>query len=169
MKKLYFKQKIMKITDHYEVYNEDQEIEYYVDEDFKFISFRANVTDADGEYVFSIEKDIYTPFIKFNINFRDGSNIILKNKFSILKNKMSIEGDDLSLRLEEDYFNYDVAVYNENETIAVIKRKYLSFSDTYELTIFDDYYTDIILAIAIGVDCIRDNNERKSQNDRKKR
>ncbi|NLC96036.1 MAG: hypothetical protein GX675_00485 [Erysipelotrichaceae bacterium] len=163
MKKLYFKQKIIKITDHYEVYNENQEIEYYVDQDFKFIGFSVNVTDAKRDYVFNIEKEILSIFPKFYINFRDGSNITMKSRFSMLRKKIDIESDDLSLRLEGDYFNYDFTVYNEDEAIAVIKKKFLSFSDTYELTIFDDYYTDIILAVTIGVDCIKDDERRNSQ------
>ncbi|MDI9517842.1 MAG: LURP-one-related family protein [Erysipelotrichaceae bacterium] len=156
MKKLYFKQKVFKITDHYEVYNEHDEIEYYVDQDFRFMGFSVNVTDAGRNYVFNIEREVFSLLPKFYINFKDGSNLIMKSRLSFLKKVIDVESEDLQLRLEGDIWDYNFRVYNQDNEIAFITKKLFSWGDTYEMTILDSYYSDVILAITIGVDCIKD-------------
>lgn len=60
MKKLYIKQKVFKLTDHYPVLNENQEKVYQVDQDFKLIGNRVHVSDSQGNEIFVIDKKIFS-------------------------------------------------------------------------------------------------------------
>lgn len=47
--KLYLKQKVFKFLDHYDVYDENQNAIFTVNQKFKFLGFHADVT-ARGDY-----------------------------------------------------------------------------------------------------------------------
>lgn len=49
MKKLYFKEKFFKITDHYPILDEDGREAYYLDQDFTFIGYKSSVSDPNGK------------------------------------------------------------------------------------------------------------------------
>ena len=58
MKQLFIKQKVLKITDHYPVLDENGNETYHVDEDFKFFGKKIYVTRSDGSHVFTITREL---------------------------------------------------------------------------------------------------------------
>ena len=162
MKQLYFKQKVFKITDSYDVFDENDDVLYHVEEDLKFLGFTVNVTDPSGEYVFSIDKEIFNFLPKFNINFRDGSNIVMQSRFNLFKREIDIDSGGLDLTFVGDWFDLDFQIVKGGEIIAQINKKFLSFADTYTIGVYDEYYIDVVLAVTIGVDCLKDEQSRNS-------
>jgi hypothetical protein len=64
MKKLYFKEKFFKITDHYPILDEDGREAYYLDQDFTFIGYKSSVSDPNGKKIINISRELIAFFPK---------------------------------------------------------------------------------------------------------
>ena len=132
--KLYLKQKVFKFLDHYDVYDENQNAIFTVNQKFKFLGFHADVT-ARGDYQsFEIDKEIITFLPKYVLTFENREKIYLNFRLSFIHRKIDVEG----------------------EVIADISKKWLTWGDTYEVDIYDDKYTSEILGIVIAIDNQKD-------------
>ena len=88
MKKLYFKEKFFKITDHYPILDENENEVYYLDQDFTFIGYKSSVKDFNGKNIFNINREIISFFPRYNVTFNDNTNMIVQQKFEFLKHKV---------------------------------------------------------------------------------
>lgn len=159
MKKLYLRQKIFKITDHYPILNSDEQVEYYVDQDFKFVGLTVHVSDPNRHHLFTVNRKIISLLPKHWVDFADGSSLWLHSRFKLFGTKIDIEPYDLGFTVEGDFFSLNYEVKRFGETVATINRPFFSWSDRYELTILDESLQDLIVAIVITVDAIKDASE----------
>lgn len=161
MKKLYIKQKVFKIRDHYSIYNQYGKKEYYVDQDFKLIGNTVRVRDANGKKVFTIDKKIFNLLPKFTVYFDDGRKIYLSSKLSLFRRKISIKSKGLSLSLKGSVFDYNFDIYDGFTKIASIKKAVISWGDSFQIKVYDESYQDIAVAIMIAVDHLQDVEEAR--------
>lgn len=157
--KLYIKQKVFKITDHYPVLDENQNVVYQVDQDFKIIGNRVRVSNPNGQEIFVVEKEILTFFPKYTVLFHDGREIYIKSRMEFFKKKIDIEQDGQELYLEGDWFDFEFTIYRNSEAIGRISREILTWGDTYQLDVYDQKYQELVLALTIAVDCIKDTQQ----------
>lgn len=71
MYNLYIKQKIFKITDHYDVFDENQNPVYHVNQDFKLIGNTVHVEKKDKTSSFVIDRQLFSLLPKYNVKFND--------------------------------------------------------------------------------------------------
>ncbi len=161
MYELYIKQKVFKITDHYEVFDFAQNAVYYVDQEFELIGNTVHVRKADGQSSFVIRKELFTFLPQYTVDFSNGKSLIIKKNLSFLKTNIDILSDAYSLNLNGDFWGMNFAVYGPEGQIGNIKKEYLSWGDTYTLQIFQPHYEADLLAVLIVVDDIKDTKERR--------
>jgi len=150
MKKLYFKEKFFKITDHYPILDENENEVYYLDQDFTFIGYKSSVKDFNGKNIFNINREIISFFPRYNVTFNDNTNMIVQQKFEFLKHKVEVYLDDETLNLSGNYWHLDFDIKNENKKIiGKVTRELFALTDTYELTILDENYTEKLIALVI--------------------
>lgn len=162
MEKLYIKQKVFKITDHYAVIDENNNEIYYVDQDFKLFGNTVHVSDRNYNELFTINKVILTWLPKYNIEFTDGRLIEIKENFAFFKKSLEISSADFDLDVKGDYLSLNFKIFNNNDLIGEVEKAWLSWGDTFELTVYDESYRDLVLALTIAVDDILD-DEAKSR------
>lgn len=160
MKKLYIKQKVFKITDHYPILNEAQETVYQVDQDFKIFGNTVHVSDAQGRELFVVDKEIFTFLPRFSVTFSDGRVIYLKSRLTFFKKAIDVDPDGLGLVLQGDFWDYNFTLLQNNQVLGRIQKALLTWGDTYEISIHDESQQDLIVAMMIAVDCIKDDQER---------
>lgn len=83
----------------------------------------------------------------------------IQQKMTLFKTKMAIQ--DIGWTIQGDFLGWQYVITDEqNQTIAEVKTKVLSWSDTFEITI-DDTQVDpiIVLAIILAIDTIRDKQQ----------
>ena len=159
MKQLFIKQKVFKITDHYPITDSNGSVHYYVDQDFRFIGHTVHVTRADGSPVFTVDREIFRLLPRYQVHFADGNSIRLQSHFSFLFRRISIAPESANLRLEGDFFDYNFQVYQGNNSIGNIRKVWLTWGDTYELTIYDERFEELFIAVVIAVDRLKDEAE----------
>lgn len=161
MKKLYIQQKVFKITDHYPVIDENQTPIYYVDEEFHFFEKTHHVSDATGNHIFTIKKEVFTLLPNFNIEFHDGNVIHLESKFTFFGKHIEVLPLSYDIRIEGEVFCFNFNIIQGNTVIGKIHRAFLNFGDAFEIEIFDEKYQAMIVAIMIAVDNIIDQAQKR--------
>lgn len=154
--KLYLKQKVFKFLDHYDVYDEEQNVIFTVNQKFRFLGFHADVIAKEGFSSFEIDKEVFRFLPKYILTFEDGEQIILNFRFSLLKRKIDVESTFGNLFVRGSYWDLDFDVLKEQEVIATISKKWLSWGDTYEVDIYDEKYASEVLGIVIAIDSQKD-------------
>lgn len=163
MKKLFIKQAVFKITDHYDIYDENEEVVYHVDQDFRIIGNTVHVFDSDDREIFVIDRVILSLLPKFVIHFFDErGDITIQSKLSLFLRQMEIDPKHLCLSLEGDFFDHHFKIYQEDMMIAEINKKFISFGDSFEITVYDEDKQDLCVAIMIAVDHIQDCQQNSS-------
>lgn len=164
MKKLYFKQKVFKITDHYEIYNENQEPLYKVDQDFTFIGYNAGVAGLHGQGDFTIKRKVPTLLPEYNVEFTDGEHAVIKSRWSFLKARIDIRMGDVHLFVKGNIwgYNYDVIRMDRpgEQLAAHVEEKFLTWGDTYEIRVHDVSLEQLIVAAAIAIDNIKNSQSK---------
>lgn len=161
MKKLYIQQKVFKITDHYPIIDEDENPLYYVDEEFRFFEKTHHVSDASGNHMFTVKKEMLCLLPKFNIEFYNGNVIQLESHFTFFGKHIEVLPISYDIRIEGEPFCYDFNVIQGTTQIGKIHRAFFSFGDAFEIAIFDEKYELLMVAIMIAVDIIIDQAQKK--------
>ena len=159
MKKYYFKEKFFKLTDKYPILDENGNEVYFFDQDFKFVGYKAKLKDMEGKVLFNISKKILSFLQTYYVDFYDGSHMEINQKLSFLKRKVSAFYQGKELTLKGNYLDHDFEVYFKNNLIAEMNKKFFTFTDQYELTVYDESLSLVLIALCL---CI---NEMKNRDD----
>ncbi|WP_058989678.1 LURP-one-related/scramblase family protein [Anaerococcus rubeinfantis] len=159
MKKYYFKEKFFKLTDKYPILDENGNEAYFFDQDFKFVGYQAKLKDMEGNVLFDISKKILSFLQTYYVDFYDGSHMEINQKLSFLKRKVNAFYEGKELNLRGNYLDHDFEVYFKNDLIAEMNKKFFAFTDQYELTVYDEDFTLVLIALCL---CI---NEMKNRDD----
>jgi len=162
MKKLYITQKVFKITDHYPILNANQEPVYQVDQDFKLIGNTVHVKDHNGRELFSVNKEVFTILPKYDVVFNDGRSITLKSRFTFFKKAIDVYMDGHNLLLEGNFLDYNFRLMDGGQIVGSIEKAFLTWGDTYEISVHDESKEEVLIAIMIAVDCIKDSEQNRN-------
>ncbi len=162
MKNYYFKENLFKITDHYPILDDDEREVYYVDQDFTFIGYDVKISDMKGREILKIEKEVFSFLQKFNVNFSDGKFMRVESKISFLVRRIGIDYDGESLNLEGQFPDLNFEIYKGEKVIGEIEKTFFSLADSYKLSVYDEKYTEALLALTLCVNNIKDTAERNN-------
>ena len=166
MKKLYFKEKFLKITDHYPILDEDGRKAYYLDQDFTLVGYKSSVSDGNGALKFKIKRELITFLPKYTISFSNGREMIIQEKLELFRHKIHVYTDNETLELKGDIFSYDFDIKNgAGKNIGTVNRKFFSLTDNYELVIFNKDYTLELIALVICLNNIIDRKKASANSD----
>ena len=89
---------------------------------------------------------------------------VIKRKFSVLRPKVEIESSVSNITLEGDYFAHNFTLLENGVELASVTKKWISWGDSYVITIQDDSKTNFLLAIIILIDSIFHENKSNNNN-----
>ena len=159
MKKLYIKQKLFKITDQYSVLDENQNIIYNVDEEFKFVGKKFNVSDSSGKEVFFVSKILFNYLPQYEICFADGNKVQVKSRLTYFKKQIDIITSGENLMVLGNFGDSEFSIQCGDDIVGKIKKEYLSLGDTFEISVYDESKQDLILGVLIAIDSIKDHDD----------
>ena len=150
MKKLYFKEKFFKITDHYPILDENGREAYYLDQDFTFLGYESKVTDLNAKTILQISRQLLTFLPRYTVSMHDGRSMIVQKKFEFFRHRVDVSLDDDALYLEGDIFHLNFTVTNKNgQTIGAVNKKFFALTDNYELIVYDEAYIEELIGLVI--------------------
>lgn len=160
MRKLYAKQKIFKMTDHYPITDEQGQMVYHVDQPFKLFQFQIDVTYPDGEHCMHIQKEMFTWLPRYQCTFADGRSVTVASQWRLAGDHMTIDSTDFNLSVDRNFASFTTTICLDGEVIGTIKWQ-MKIADTFELTVEDENYQELIVAIFIMIDHLADSRSKR--------
>lgn len=162
MRQLFIRQKVFKLRDSYPVLDQTGKAVYQVEEDFKFFGHTVHVDHADGTRSFVIDKELFTFLPFYRVQFSDGTSMTIKQHFTFFKKEFEINSETHSLSVQGDFFDLNFDVYNGEERVGHIQREWLSWGDTFVISVFNQLFEEELLALLIVVDRVLDDQQRSN-------
>lgn len=148
--KLYMKQKIFSLLDSYKIFNEFDEVEYYVKSELSW-SHSFQVYDKNGICVGKVKQEIFTLLPKFYI-YKDEERIgSVSKELKLFNNNYRIDYKDWYV--EGDIFEWDYSIYDRNNSkVATVEKEIWNFSDTYSIYIENEKDKLDVLMFVLAID-----------------
>ena len=148
--KLYIRQKLLRITDTYDIYDESGRKKFYAECDFTLFLHKLRVYEGNEEFgLVQQEFNLFTPKFSFYMNNEYLGDILKEFTFFYPSYHMDFNG----WRIDGDFFDLNYNVYDQNDNIIMtFKKEFLSFTDEYYLDIKDEKYERLCVLIALAVD-----------------
>ncbi len=152
MKNLYIREKAFSMGPKFFVYDENEQQLYDCEGEIFTLGKRLTMYTMDGQEAAYIEQELWHMMSRYNI-FIDGMCIAsLHQKFRWFETECEIEGPDWTL--SGDFMHHDYAIYEDGREVASVRRRWVSWADTYEIRMDDDADEVLVIAIMIIIDCI---------------
>ncbi|WHA09028.1 LURP-one-related family protein [Enterococcus montenegrensis] len=153
MRKLYIKQKVFSIGEKFNVTDADQEPLYHVQGSFLKIPKQFTIFDRNDHVIGEITKKVLALLPQFTVMIDDEAAIVIKKELTLFKARYHIEADGISV--QGNWWDMDFEVVKDGLQIAVINKRWVSWGDTYEVTVFDERYEKLIVALVVAIDCVK--------------
>jgi uncharacterized protein YxjI len=121
---------------------------------------KIHLYDAAGQELFFIQQKLFRFLPEYHIYSGDTLAAIVKKELTLFRNKLSITSQYGDYTFDGNFLAMDFAIYNQGLMVGELHKKWLTFGDSYELTIYDEDQAAFFCAIAIAIDhCLH--NESK--------
>ena len=150
MMKLYIKQKILSLTDTFDIYDENHNKKYFAKCDFTILLHQLKLYQGNVQIGYVKEHfKLLEPAFSFYLNDELLGKIV--KEVTLFRPKYHLDFNDW--RIEGDFFGLDYEVYDSKGNIIMSFYKELfAFSDCYCLDIKDPRNEKLCLLIALAVD-----------------
>ena len=153
MKTFLVKQKFRLGGERFDIKDDRGVVNYQVEGSFFQIPKTFTIYDAYGEQVSEISKEFFTLLPRFTIQLRDGSNFVIRKKLTFLRDKY--EFDDLELRIEGNIWDLNFKLLDDrDQVIAEIRKEIFHFTSTYNVTVYEDSYADLVISLCVAIDYV---------------
>lgn len=165
MKKYYFKEKFFKITDHYPILDEDGRKAFFVDQKFKFLGYEAAVSDSTDETIFTINRKLISFLPVYEINFKDSKKkMTIKSNISVFRKSIDIISESGKINVKGNLWDYEFKAYFKGDLIGEVSKKLLSFTDQYQLKVYEEDFTEELIALCLSLNNIKDTEKESTRN-----
>lgn len=156
--KLLIKQRVFSWSDTYDVYDENENVRYFVKAEFLSLGHRLHVYDADHNEIGLIKQKLLTLLPAFDIEIHGQDVGRIQKKFTFLKPKYEINFN--GWRVEGDFLGWDYDVYGGCCPLIHISKKLFHWGDTYVIDFAnpEDELMGLMLVIAIDAANCTDGN-----------
>lgn len=154
------KQKLFSLKQDFNIYDHNQTPLFRVSGKLFSIGRKLRIYDAltDEELAY-VKESPFRFLTQLKVYKGTDYTATIQQKMTLFKSKMVIQ--DIGWTIQGDFLGRHYVIKDEeNQTIAEVKAKVLSWSDTFEISI-DDTQVDpiIVLAIILAIDTIRDKQQ----------
>lgn len=155
MTRLYIKQKVFSIGDRYNILNEVGQPVFTVTGEIFTFGAKIHLYDATGSEICYIEQKLFRLLPEYHVYNGNILSAIIKKELSFFRHKLTIQSQLGDYSLEGNLFGMDFSILRDNMIIGELHKVWLSWGDSYELTIQDDNNVPLFCAMAIAIDhCI---------------
>ena len=163
MRTFLVKQKFRLGGERFDIKDEMGNVAYQVEGSFFKIPKTFTIYDVAGEQVSEISKEVLTFLPRFEIQLSNGDSFYIRKKFTFFRDKY--EFDNLGLRIEGDIWDWDFKLLDDrDQVIAEISKEFIRLTSTYNLTVYEDSYADLVVSLCVTIDYV-EMLESQSNND----
>lgn len=150
--KLYIKQKVFSWNDKFTVKDEFGADRYYVEGEFFSWGKKLHVMDAQtGAEAAFIQQKVFSFLPRYYV-FVDGIQVLeIVKEFTFLRPKYTVSGKNWEI--EGDFFAHEYSVIQHGAVVASIAKEWLTWGDSYAITIARQEDEVAALAAVLAIDC----------------
>ncbi len=152
--RLYMKQKLFSWGDKFSIYDERGNERYFVRGEVFSLGKKLHVYSAGGTEVILIKRKIWSFLPRFSISIMAKKAGTVIKHFSLTQQRYTIEG--LNYSVTGDFLAHDYMVYDRALPVAIIKKAWLTWADTYEIDIADYADEFDVISIVLAIDASLD-------------
>ncbi|MBE5934447.1 MAG: hypothetical protein E7262_01475 [Lachnospiraceae bacterium] len=162
--KLYVKQKLTFLKEKFAVTDEQGNEKYYVQGEALSLGQKLHIYDLNNNEVGFIKEKLISFESQFYIYICGHEVGMIKKKITFFKPKYEVDYN--GWRVEGDVMGWNYDVYEGNRVVATIRKKLMSWTDSYEVDIrqAEDELSALILVLAIDAVKSKENSSGVSVN-----
>ena len=157
------RQKLLSFGDDFTIRDESGADRYFVDGKVFSIGDKLSFQDMSGNELARIEQKVLSLVKTYRI-YRGGQLIatVRKKPFTLFRDAFELEDAAAGeLDAQGDFFDREYEFTRDGRTIAVVSKRFFSFSDTYGVDVAEGEDDVLILAATVVIDqCSHDDKER---------
>lgn len=153
--KLYIKQKVFSWGDRFTVKDSAGVDRYFVEGEVFTFGKKLHVYNTAHTEVAYIEQQLFTWFPRYNVSVggREAAQVV--REFSFFRPRYRVEGLDWDI--EGDFFAHEYTARRGETTVAAICKEWMSWGDSYELTVFAPEDEVLALGVVLAIDAAIEN------------
>lgn len=155
MTKYYINQKFS-LRDRFTILDENQEDAFVAEGKFLSLGKRIKLFTMAGEELLFIKQKVLTILSQYDFYIGEEHLCEMKQEFTFFKKRYNIVTP--AWRIEGDVWSLNYEIVEGNQVIARIQKKWFSWMDAYEIDIFEEDYTELLLGIVIAIDADLENS-----------
>ncbi|MGX8710609.1 LURP-one-related family protein [Clostridium sp. KNHs216] len=148
---LYIKQKIFSLKDKYSVCNELGEPVYTVEGELFTWGAKIHLYDLMGRELYYIKQKVLTFLPEYEIFVGEQFCARIKKEFSFFTPRLNVQSSYGDFEIEGGFMEMDFSIYHNGQVFGEIHKKWLSWGDTYCLTVANPenaaFFTSMVIAI----------------------
>lgn len=162
MKYLYIKQKVFSLIDRFKVYDEGQNLQYEAKGKFFTLNSQKDLYRVGEQTkLFTIKQKILTfvpTYYLYNAEDKEVAKLA-QQLFVFFGTKYQLVVDNKRFLIDGDLFSHQYDIKDEDGVIVSIRKKWITWGDTYEISILDTFDEGLAISIVLMIDdAIRDRN-----------
>lgn len=150
--KLYIKEKVFSWGDRFTVKDEYGNDKYMVQGEVFSWGKKLHVYDSVGREVAFIKQEVWSFLPRFYVFCGDEQIAEIKKEFTFLFQKYSIQG--LGWEIEGKLMAHDYEITKNGDLIVSINKEWMTWGDSYELSIVNPEDEIVALAVVLTIDCV---------------
>ena len=160
--KLYIKEKVFSWGDKFTVKDETGRDKYVVEGEVFTWGKKLHVYDMQGKEVAFIKQEVWSFLPRYYVFCGDRQVAEIKKEFTFFFPKYSIEG--LGWEIDGKFLEHEYEITKSGCTIVTISKEWMTWGDSYELTISDPSDEIVALAVVLTIDCVTEAAANASNN-----
>lgn len=148
MKRYLLRQRFFKITDHFDIKDDQENVCFVVRSKLFTIGKKFWIDDTGGQELLFIKQRIFSILGRFDLY--QGENYIgkIKRRFTFFTKKLSVTSNLGNFKVKGNVFAWNFKILDDAGNLtANISKSILKIADTYTV----DAYSNDLLVVAIGV------------------
>ena len=123
---------------------------------------KLHVYDSVGREVAFIKQEVWSFLPRFYVFCGDEQIAEIKKEFTFLFQRYSIQG--LGWEIEGKILAHDYEITKNGDSIVSISKEWMTWGDSYELSIANPEDEIVALAVVLSIDCVMEAGSRASAN-----
>ena len=150
--KLYIKEKVFSWGDKFTVKDAYGEDKYIVEGEVFSWGKKLHVYDRNGREVAFIKQEVWSFLPRFYVFCGDRQVAEIKKEFTFLFPRYTIEG--LGWEIVGSFMAHDYQITKNGRNIVSISKEWMTWGDSYELSISNPQDEIVALAVVLTIDCV---------------
>ena len=155
--KLYIKQKVFSWGDKFTVKDATGRDRYYVEGEIFTFGKKLHVYDRNGREVAFIKQEVWSFLPRYYVFCGDRQVAEIKKEFTFLFPRYTIEG--LGWEIEGSFWEHEFRIVRNGRVIATMEKQWMTWGDSYLLTVADSADEIPALAVVLAIDCVAEQRD----------